>query len=142
MSTATLEHPTQPQSALKTAFDRYHVGWETQDAARIASLHSADSVFLLHDGSPAVVGRENIRRHVEGLFAKYPGLAFEPVQRTLFGENRWVFDYTMVLGSAGKTARVRMVDVVDVNADGEVTRKEVFLDPLEAQAALAQAGLA
>lgn len=140
MSTATLEHPAQ--TALKAAFDRYHVGWETQDAGRIASLHSADSVFLLHDGSPAVVGRDNIRRHVEGLFAKYPALAFEPETRTLFGENRWVFDYTMVLGAPGRTARVRMVDVVDVNAAGEVTRKEVFLDPAEAQAALSAAGLA
>jgi hypothetical protein len=141
MATATLEHPPHTQSALKALFDRYHVGWETQDAARIASLHSADSVFLLHDGSPAVVGRENIRRHVEGLFARYPGLAFEPNLRTLFGENRWVFDYTMVLGASGKTARLPMVDVVDVNADGEVTRKEVFLDPAQAQAALAKAGL-
>lgn len=35
-----------------------------------------------------------------------------------------------------------MIDVIDVNADGEVTRKEVFLDPAQAQAALAQAGLA
>lgn len=35
-----------------------------------------------------------------------------------------------------------MVDVIDVNAAGEVTRKEVFLDPAEAQAALATAGLA
>ncbi|MDQ0464204.1 uncharacterized protein (TIGR02246 family) [Caulobacter ginsengisoli] len=142
MATATLEHPTLTESALKAVFDRYHVGWETQDAALIASLHSADSVFLLHDGSPAVVGRETIRRHVEGLFARYPALAFEPEQRTLFGQNRWVFDYVMVLGSAGKTARVPMVDVVDVNADGEVTRKEVFLDPAQAQAALAGAGLA
>lgn len=142
MSTATLEHSAQAQSALKAAFDRYHVGWETQDAARIASLHSADSVFLLHDGSPAVVGRENIRRHVEGLFARYPGLAFEPNHRTLFGQNRWVFDYTMVLGAAGKTVQVPMVDVVDINDEGEVTRKEVFLDPVQAQAALASAGLA
>jgi uncharacterized protein (TIGR02246 family) len=142
MSTATLEHPTQAPSALKATFDRYHVGWETQDAARIASLHSADSVFLLHDGSPAVVGRENIQRHVEGLFRKYSALAFEPETRTLFGENRWVFEYTMVLGSADRTARIPMIDVVDVNADGEVTRKEVFLDPAVAQAALAKAGLA
>ena len=141
MSTATLEHPAQT-SALKAAFGRYHVGWETQDAGLVASLHSADSVFLLHDGSPAVVGRDNIQRHVEGLFRKYPALAFEPDTRTLFGDGRWVFEYTMVLGSAGQTARVRMIDVVDVNADGEVTRKEVFLDPAQAQAALAKAGLA
>jgi hypothetical protein len=141
MSTATLDHPAQAQSTLKAAFDRYHVGWETRDAAYIASRHSADSVFLLHDGSPAVVGRENIRRHVEGLFKKYPALAFEAGHRVLFGENRWVLDYVMVLGAAGKTARVAMVDVIDVNADGEVTRKEVFLDPAEAQAALAKAGL-
>ena len=141
MSTATLS-PPKAQSALKAVFDRYHVGWETQDAARIAGLHSADSVFLLHDGSPAVVGRENIRRHVEGLFAKYPGLAFEPAQRTLFGQNRWVFEYTMTLSAGGTAASVPMIDVVDVNDAGEVTRKEVFLDPAEAQAELAKAGLA
>lgn len=142
MSTATLDHPALAQSALKAAFDRYHVGWETRDAAYIANQHSADSVFLLHDGSPAVVGRDNIGRHCEGLFAKHPALAFEPGARVLFGQNRWVLDYVMVLGSPGKTARVAMVDVIDVNADGEVTRKEVFLDPAEAQAALAKAGLA
>lgn len=142
MSTETAEHLTKIESPLKAAFGRYHLGWETHDADRIANLHSEDSVFLLHDGSPAVVGRENIRRHVRGLFEKYPGLAFEPGQRALFGENRWVFEYTMVLGTTGKTATVRMVDVVDVNASHEVTRKEVFLDPAEAQTALAQAGLA
>lgn len=140
MTTATLEPATT--HPLKAAFDRYHVGWERRDPAYIADRHSADSVFLLHDGSPAVVGRDAIRRHVEGLFRKYPALAFEPDTRTLFGQNRWVFEYAMVLGAGAETARVPMVDVVDVNADGEVTRKEVFLDPAEAQAALARAGLA
>lgn len=142
MTTATLDHPAQALAALRAAFDRYHVGWETRDADRIADQHSEDSVFLLHDGSPEVVGRENIRRHVEGLFRKYPGLAFEPAQRTFFGRSRWVFEYTMTLSSGGAAARVPMIDVVDVDADGQVTRKEVFLDPAVAQAALAAAGLA
>ncbi len=62
--------------------------------------------------------------------------------RVLFGQNRWVLDYVMVLGSPGKTARVAMVDVIDVNAGGEVTRNEAFLKAAEAQAALAKAGLA
>lgn len=142
MSTAALDHPTDAISTLKATFERYHAGWETRDPAYIAAQHSADSVFLLHDGSPAVVGRENIRRHVEGLFRKYPGLAFEPATRTLFGQNRWVFEYTMVLGADGASASVPMIDVVDVDDAGEVTRKEVFLDPAVAQAALTRAGLA
>lgn len=139
MSTVTLAHPDSTQSPLQAAFARYHIGWETKDPDYIARHHSADSVFRLHDGSPAVVGRENIRRHVEGLFRKYPDLAFEPETRVLFGQDRCVFEYVMVLGAG---VRVPMIDVFDFNAAGEVTRKEVFMDPAAAQAALAAAGLA
>ena len=145
MTTATLEHPTDTKGALQAAFKRYHAAWEAQDADRIADLHSIDSVFRLHDGTPSVEGRESIRRHVAGLFQQY-GIDFE-MHRTLFGERRWLFDYTMVLTVTGKdgapfTARIDMYDVVDLNAAGEVTRKEVFLDPAEAKALMAKAGLA
>ena len=44
-------------------FDRYHIGWETKDPEMIASLHSADTVFQLHDGSGPVVGRDALREH-------------------------------------------------------------------------------
>jgi ketosteroid isomerase-like protein len=145
MTTATLEHPNDTQAALTAAFKRYHAAWEAQDPDRIADLHSSDSVFRLHDGTPAVEGRENIRRHVAGLFQQY-GIGFEE-HRTLFGDRRWVFDYTIVLTLTGQdgapfTARIDMYDVVDLNAAGEVTRKEVFLDPAEAKALMAKAGLA
>lgn len=141
MSTATLVHPTETQTPLQAAFARYHIGWETKDPDYIAAHHSADSVFQLHDGSPAVVGREDIRRHVAGLFHKYPALDFEPESRVLFGQNRCVFEYVMLLGAGGPMARVPMVDVFDFNDAGEVTRKEVFMDTTTAHVALAAAGL-
>ncbi len=132
---------------VEDAYARYHAAWEAQDADRIADLHSADSIFWLQDGkSPLVQGREPIRRHCAGLFQLYGEIGFEPC-RVLYGEDRWVFDYTMVLklaDTSGKPfiARIDMIDVVDVNPAGEVTRKDVFVDRAAAQEALARAGLA
>ena len=36
-------------------FSAYHVGWETRNPELIASLHSVDTVFHMHDGSEPVV---------------------------------------------------------------------------------------
>jgi len=38
-------------SPLAAIFDRYHVGWETRNPDMIASLHSEDTIFWLHDAS-------------------------------------------------------------------------------------------
>jgi len=46
--------------------ERYHVGWETRNPDLIASLHSKDTIFWLHDGSQAVQGRDALRRHCAG----------------------------------------------------------------------------
>ena len=56
-ATALAKHPT----SLREVFERYHVGWETRNPDLIASLHSDDTVFHVHDGSAAVHGREALR---------------------------------------------------------------------------------
>lgn len=125
-------------------FTRYHVGWETKDPDLIASLHSKDTVFHLHDGSSAVHGREALRQHCVELFA---GFDFtHEVGCTLYGDDHWVVEWTMVLAlkepaGAPFTARVEMLDVVTVNSDGEVTRKDVYMNGAQAQAAFARAGI-
>lgn len=146
MNATTLAPEAKASSPLERAYARYHAAWEANDADRIAGLHSADSVFWLHDGSARIEGRENLRRHYVKLFEQYEALSFE-TRRVLFGDGRWIYDYTLVLDlkdatGAPFTARVDMIDVVDVNADHEVTRKEVFLDPAASQAALQRAGRA
>lgn len=125
-------------------FERYHVGWVTRDPDLIASLHSEDTIFWLHDGSEPVKGRNALRRHCAEMFAAFN---FSPVtNRMLYGEDHWTLEWTMVLSLAKPdgtpfTARVEMLDVVTVNASGEVARKDVYMNGKQAQAALAKAGV-
>src|SRR5262245_14865232 len=98
-------------SPLAAIFERYHVGWETRDPDMIASLHSEDTVFWLHDGSAPVTGRNALRQHCAELFAR---LDFSHVVgRMLYGEDHWIVEWTMVLSLAEPdgnsfTARVEM----------------------------------
>lgn len=143
MSVAVAAAPEKilPTEAL---FERYHVGWEAKDPELIASLHSRDTIFLLHDGSPPVEGRDALRAHCRALFATYD---FSMVEgRRIHGEDYWIFDWTMVLtlplaGGEALVAHVDMVDVVMVNAAGEVVSKDVYPDARAMAAAFARAGI-
>ena len=131
-------------SRLAAIFERYHVGWETRNPDMIASFHSEDTIFWLHDGSDPVKGREALRRHCTGLFAAFD-FSFE-MGRRLYGEDHWVFEWTMILSlaepnGAAFTARVEILDVVTVNALGEVARKDVYMNGKQANAAFARAGI-
>lgn len=143
MNTRTL--PAHLSRPVEDIFERYHTGWETKDADFIASTHSEDTLFWLHDGSEPVKGREALRQHCISMFRSYD-FTLE-MGRRLFGADHWVFEWTMVLPLTGKdgtpfTARVEMLDVVTVNGAGEVTRKDVFMNGDQAQAAFARAGIA
>src|SRR6186997_3629608 len=92
MTATALAHHAIP---LRDVFERYHVGWETKNPDLIASLHSEDTVFHVHDGSDAVHGREALRKRCIETFEKFD-FSFE-MGRQLYGEDHWVFEYTMVL---------------------------------------------
>ena len=131
-------------SPLVAIFERNHVGWETKNPDLIASLHSEDTIFWLHDGSDPVKGRDALRRHCAGLFASFD--FSHEVGRQLYGEHHWVLEWTMVLSLAEPdgtpfTARVEMLDVVTVNPLGEVARKDVYMNGKQAEAAFARAGI-
>ena len=131
-------------SPLAAIFERYHLSWEARDPDLIASLHSEDTVFWLHDGSEPVTGREALRRHCAGLFAAFD--FSHAVQRQLYGEDHWILEWTMILSLAEPdgspfTARVEMLDVVTVNILGEVIRKDVYMNGRQSQAAFARAGI-
>jgi len=131
-------------SPLAAIFERYHVGWETRDPDMIAALHSEDTVFWLHDGSAPVTGRDALRRHCAELFAAF-NFSWE-MGRRLYGADHWIFEWKMILSLAEPngspfTARVEMLDVVTVNSRGEVTRKDVYMNGKQAEAAFARAGI-
>ena len=141
MATTALAKNIPP---MQRVFERYHVGWETRNPDLIASLHSEDTVFHVHDGSAAVHGREALRKRCVETFEKFD-LSFE-MGRRFYGDDHWVFEYTMVLalkepGGTPFTARVEMIDLVTVNPRGEVTEKHVYMNGGEAQAAFARAGI-
>ena len=136
--------PVAQASPLAAIFGRYHVGWETRNPDRIASLHSEDTVFWIHDGSDPVKGRDALRQHCAELFAAFD-FSLE-MGRRLYGEDHWVFEWTMILSFAEPdgspfTARVEMLDVVTVNALSEVARKDVYMNGKQSQAAFARAGI-
>lgn len=124
-------------------FARYHVGWTTRNPDLIASLHSLDTMFWLHDGEEPVHGREALRKHCVGLFAKYQ-FGFED-GRMFFGPDYWIFEWKMIIDlvdTAGKafTAKIEMLDVVTANAAGEVTRKDVYVNGVQRGEAFSRAG--
>ena len=131
-------------SPLAAIFERYHVGWETRNPDLIASLHSEDTIFWLHDGSEPVKGRDALRRHCAGLFAAFN--FSHAMGRQLYCEDHWILEWTMILSLAEPdgspfTARVEMLDVVTVNPLGEVDRKDVYMNGKQSQAAFARAGI-
>ena len=131
-------------SPLAAIFERNHVGWETKNPELIASLHSEDTIFWLHDGSEPVSGRNALRRHCTEMFAAFDWS--HVTGRMLYGEDHWTLEWTMILSltepnGSPFTARVEMLDVVTVNPLGEVTRKDVYMNGKQAEAAFARAGI-
>lgn len=125
-------------------FERYHVGWVTRNPDLIASLHSEDTLFWLHDGGEPVKGREALRKHCIELFGRFT-FGFEE-GRMFFGADYWIFEWLMILNLKDKdgqpfTAKVEMLDVVTVNPAGEVTRKDVYANGAQRADAFTRAGL-
>lgn len=145
MTAAATAKQANKQQDIRALFDRYHHAWESADADAIAALHSSDSTFWLQDGSPRIQGRETLRKHYTGLFTQYGKFGWD-IQRVMFGDRHWVFEYDMLIemkdcNQQPFTARVPMLDIVDVNEAGEVTRKDVYVDGVARRAALERAGL-
>jgi hypothetical protein len=128
----------------QSLFEVYHVGWETRNPGLIASHHSIDTVFHMHDGSAPVIGRDELHHACTIMFETYP-FTFD-MGRRFFGDRHWVFEWNMVLDLVDRdgvpfTARVEMLDLVALNDAGEVARKDVYMNGTQAQDAFARAGI-
>jgi uncharacterized protein (TIGR02246 family) len=129
---------------IEAVFERYHAAWESKDPDAIVALHSDDSTFVLRAGQDRVLGRGALREHFAAIFADYPDYRAD-VQRILLGERHWVLEWTMVVdlpdpGGEVFTARIDLLDVVDVGADGKIVRKDVYVDGAQQMAAMRRAG--
>lgn len=110
--------------ATRTTADRYFAAWADRDAAAIAALHAPDSRFEVHGVEGPALGVDAMRAAAEGFFARYPGFAFE-AERVLVGDGHWVLDRT--LHSEATPGGVALLDVVELDDEGRVLRKDTFL---------------
>src|SRR5204862_6502996 len=62
---------------LDAVIARYNDAWNRHDVDAILAMHTEDSVFENHTSGGKGVGREEIRKIVEGVFATFPDLRFD-----------------------------------------------------------------
>jgi len=115
---------TTPALDLERITEDYLAAWASRDPDRIAAMHTDDTRFEIHAGGGPVHGRAAAREAFAGLFAQWPDFAFE-VHRVLLGERHWVLEWTLT------SANLPLLDVVEVDPDGFVSRKDTYLDPAD-----------
>ena len=124
---------------LQAFIDRYNAAWNDHDIDAIVSMHTDDSVFENHVTGDVNVGREQIARSIEGIFAVFPDLQFE-TRRAYIREDLVVQEWTargtqegpmnrsgMTLEPTGRKVEYRGMDIIPIE-DGLVARKDVYSD--------------
>lgn len=135
--------PSTAQSDVRSLVDRYAKTYATQDVDAIVALHAPDTQFWLHLDREPVRGRAEVAETFAGFFEQWPKFDFE-VYRVLTGSDHWVLDWVLTAeleGPDGTPVPVRFdcIDLVTVNTDGLVVRKDTFIDYAQVQLALAAA---
>jgi hypothetical protein len=124
-------------------FDRYAQTFASHDVDAIVALHAPDTQFRLHLDNEPVRGRAAVAEAFAGFFAQWPSFGFE-VYRVFTGADHWVLDWALTAELArpdGSPVPVRFdcLDIVTVNRDRLVARKDTFVDYAQVQNALAAA---
>ena len=121
-------------------YERYLRTFETKCPDDIVRLHAPDGVFWLHTGREKVRGREAIASTFQSFFDQWPEFGFK-IFRTKFTEDGWILDWAVTAVLQAKDGSPRPIwfhalDVVDVDEDGLVSRKDTFIDLAQVKAAL------
>ena len=109
----------------------YSGAWAAHDPAAIATMHTDDSVFELHDVGPPATGRAAVHELIQALLTAVPDLRFEP-KRAHFGAGHFVTEYVMSGTAERRPFAIAGADVCTVR-DGLVSRKDTYLDWLAYQ---------
>jgi len=116
---------------LQAISERYFAVWAQRDPDAIVALHTEDTQFWTHLGAGPVHGRDAVRAAFAEIFAQFPDFSWE-TYRVLYGEDHWILDWALVSGDV----RFDCLDVVNVSADGLVSRKDTFIDAAQLQQAM------
>ncbi|HEX6272168.1 MAG TPA: nuclear transport factor 2 family protein [Polyangiaceae bacterium] len=134
------DHPA-PDPGVVATIDRYNDAWNRHAVDDILALHTDDSVFENHTSGGIAVGKAEIRKLIEGVFATFPDLRFA-TRRAYFGESVAIVEWTAtathanpvrrgtrVLPPSGKQISWNGMDVLPVR-EGLVARKDVYADSI------------
>lgn len=134
--------PTTASSprTVRELFDTYATTFATRNVDAIVALHSPETQFWLHNGEQPVHGRSALRDTFAAMFIQWPEMGFD-IYRVIVGDRHWVLDWalTAVLTDPDghrRPIRFDCLDVVTLDDDGLVERKDTFIDLPQAQAAL------
>ncbi|ROZ78863.1 nuclear transport factor 2 family protein [Ramlibacter sp. WS9] len=115
--------------------DRYAAAWLSHKPEAIVALHTPDSTFQAHGRNGQVKGKAALLKEFAEVFERYPNFGFE-TRRLLLGDRHWTLDWDLTFQPPGKERRkFHAVDVVEVDDDGLVTRKDTFFDFAQVKAA-------
>lgn len=123
--------PTDTPTDLKALSERYFDAWAARDPDAIVELHTEDTRFWTHLGTEPIRGRDAVRAAFAEIFERFPEFSFE-TYRVLYGDDFWVLDWALINGDM----RFDCLDVVNVTADGLVSRKDTFIDSAQMQASM------
>ncbi|HEY1853802.1 MAG TPA: nuclear transport factor 2 family protein [Solirubrobacterales bacterium] len=131
-------NPNDSPAALGGTIERYNAAWNAHDLEAILALHAPDMVFANHTAGEAAAG-EDVGRHLAGIFAAWPDLAFE-TRRLYVREGLVVQEWdasathtrklrrgSLVAEPTGRLIRWEGVDCIPFE-DGLVKRKDVYSD--------------
>jgi uncharacterized protein (TIGR02246 family) len=145
MPELTATAPVETLANILAVKDAYSRAWADRDPARIASLHTEDTTFRMHMGTPPVLGRVAMQDACADLFETYK--SFTVTGRSfLCGDSHWVLEWTlsatMSVERDGKETDVPVtvdcVDVVVLSDAGLVASKDTYLDVAHVNAVMSQ----
>jgi ketosteroid isomerase-like protein len=139
-----MQMATTARLDIRSISEEYFAAWEACDPDRIAAMHSPDSLFQLHAGGEPAEGRGAVRQAFADIFVQWPGFSFE-THRVLYGDDHWVLDWDLLAtlkveqdgSQMDKPVRLHCLDVVTIDEEGLVSRKDTFVDVAQVNSLLA-----
>jgi uncharacterized protein (TIGR02246 family) len=135
MTELTTPMSVQAPVSILAVMDAYSRAWADRDPALIASLHTEDTTFHVHIGTPPVVGRGAMLDACAEIFGTYKN--FTVIARhVLCGDNHWLLEWTLSatvgVEQDGNDVEVPVsidcVDVVVLSDRGLVASKDTYMD--------------
>jgi len=128
---------------IEQIYQRYIAAWRARDVDAILGLHAEETQYRYRAGQSPAVGPDAVRSAFASIFRRWPGYDFEEY-RVLFGRDHWVLDWALIVTERGWASRpvefrVDCVDIVTVDGEGLVTRKDTFVDMSHVRTAVRRA---